>query len=50
MKIKEDSIKDIFESQREFFLTDSTRGLDFRIRNLKALKEEIINNEKAISE
>ena len=50
MKIKEDSIKDIFESQREFFLTDSTRGLKFRIRNLKALKEEIINNEKAIQE
>lgn len=50
MKIKEDSIIDIFESQREFFLTDSTRGLDFRIRNLKALKEEIINNEKAIQE
>lgn len=48
--MNEDSIKDIFKSQKEYFLTDTTRDLDFRIRNLKALREEIINNEREIQE
>lgn len=46
--MNEDSIKDVFKSQKEFFLTDKTRDLDFRIRSLRALKEEIINSEKEI--
>lgn len=48
--MNEDSIKDVFESQKEYFLTDSTRDLDFRIRSLRALREEIINNEREIQE
>lgn len=48
--MNEDSIKDVFKSQKEFFLTDKTRDLDFRIRSLRALKEEIINNEREIQE
>lgn len=42
-------IKDLFLSQREFYLKDSTLSLDFRLNSLKALKQEIINNQDEIA-
>ncbi|MCK9163354.1 MAG: aldehyde dehydrogenase [Bacteroidales bacterium] len=48
--MKEENIEKIFESQKEYFLSDSTLDIDFRIRNLKALKQEIINNEEQIQD
>lgn len=42
-------IKDLFLSQREFYLKDNTLSLDFRLNSLKALKQEIINNQDEIA-
>ncbi len=50
----EESIKQIVEKQRNFFLSGKTLDLDFRIRRLKALKRAIIRNqdmlEKALAD
>ena len=42
-------IKDLFLSQREFYLKDNTLSLDFRLNSLKALKQEIINSQDEIA-
>ncbi len=42
-------IKDLFLSQREFYLKDSTLSLDFRLNSLKKLKQEIINSQDEIA-
>lgn len=43
-------IKESFESQKEFFNTGETKNIDFRINNLKKLKNIIIKNEDNIIE
>lgn len=48
--MKEESIEMIFESQKEYFLSDTTLDLNFRIKSLKVLKQEILNNEKKIQD
>lgn len=42
-------IVDLFLSQREFYLKDNTLSLDFRLKSLKALKQEIINSQEEIA-
>ena len=42
-------IVDLFLSQREFYLKDNTLSLDFRLKSLKALKQEIINSQDEIA-
>ena len=41
-------LKDIINSQRDFFNTDSTKSVSYRIEMLQRLKEAIRNNEVAI--
>ncbi len=42
-------IKDLFLSQREFYLKDNTLSLSFRLDSLKRLKQEIINSQDEIA-
>jgi aldehyde dehydrogenase (NAD+) len=42
------SIKDILLKQKEFFATGKTKNIDFRIQQLKKLKQIIIDNQTAI--
>ncbi len=48
MVLNETEINDVFLKQQEFFRSNVTKSLDFRIRQLKNLKEAITNNEKEI--
>ncbi len=50
MVLNEKEIKDVFLKQKEFFRSNVTKSLDFRIRQLKILKEAIIDNEKEIEQ
>lgn len=43
-------IKNLIHSQKQFFSSGQTKGLDFRIKNLKTLKSMIIENENALME
>lgn len=45
MDYNSNSIKEIVDSQREFFLTNETLNVDFRIKQLKKLKSVIQSNE-----
>ncbi|MFV0500516.1 MAG: aldehyde dehydrogenase [Bacteroidales bacterium] len=42
-------IKDLFLSQREFYLKDNTLSLSFRLDSLKRLKQEIIKSQDEIA-
>lgn len=42
--------KEIINSQRQYFLTNITKGYHFRLTALKNLKQAILKNEQAISE
>lgn len=48
--MKDIDIKQLFESQREFFYSNSTRDICFRIDVLKKLRKEILQYEKEIEE
>ena len=50
MAFTEERIRNIVKNQREYFLTNETLDVDWRIRQLKKLKMAIIINEKKISE
>ncbi len=41
-------IKELINKQKQYFYTNKTKDLDFRIKNLKILKESIQRNEKLI--
>ena len=43
------TIKEIIEKQRSFFLTSVTKDYEFRIENLKKLKQILLNNKREIS-
>jgi len=46
--MEKEKIKQIFESQKKFFLTDQTQNIEFRTSQLKQLKKYIIIYEKEI--
>lgn len=41
-------VKDIIRKQREFFATGKTKDVEWRIEQLKRLKQAIVNNQQAI--
>ena len=43
-------MKQIVNAQREFFLTNSTKGIDFRIQQLKKLERLLIENEDLLNQ
>ncbi len=43
-------INEVFEKQRKYFFTHQTKDVDFRLEQLKKLKNAILKNEDAISE
>ena len=48
MKYTEKNIKKIVDNQKEFFLTNETLDIDFRITQLNKLKEMILSNQDII--
>ena len=45
---KSSNIVDLIRKQREFFQTDKTKNVSFRIQQLKILKEALVENKQAI--
>lgn len=48
MEYTEEKIKEIVETQRQYFRTNETLDIDFRIQQLKKLKQALIDNEELL--
>ena len=48
--VDQNSIKELLTPQREIFLSEKTKNIDFRIEQLRKLRDLIIENEEAIYE
>ena len=50
MEFTEEKIKEIVKTQRQYFRTNETLDIDFRIQQLKKLKQALIDNEELLEE